>query len=110
MPYIKFSNRGRFTADTILAFEEPNVFPGALPLQNLLINTEFSRRIMIDKDGVNIFLRNSKSGGLFILRRFDSLPLFFLRGEGVCQAYTSSLNTTSSADALMLFIRPTHFI
>ena len=110
MPYIKFSNCGGFSTDTIFVFEEANVFPGTLTLQNLLINAELSRRIMIDKDGVNIFLGNSKSGGLLILRCFDSLPLFFLCREGSGQAYTISLIATSSADARMLFIRPTHFI
>ena len=59
---------------------------------------------------VNILLRNGKSGGIFILRLFNGLPLFFLAGERVGQAYTSSVSTISSADARMLFIRPTHFI
>ena len=58
---------------------------------------------------VNILLRNGKSGGFFILRFFNGLALFFLGGERVGQAYTSSVSTTSSADARILFIRPTHF-
>ena len=58
---------------------------------------------------VNILLRNGKGGGFLILRLFNGLPLFFLRGERVGQAYTSSVSTTSSADARRLFISPTHF-
>ena len=39
------------------------------------------------------------------------LRRFFLRGERIGQlAYTISASATSSAAALMLFIRPTHFI
>lgn len=65
----------------------------------------------MQKNGVNVLLGNSKSGGLFILRRLDRRFLFFLRGEGVGQsAYTTSAIAASSAAAWMLFIRPTHFI
>ncbi len=79
----------------------------------LLKNTEFSigYAAAMQEDSVNVLLGNSKSGGLFILRRLNSRFLFFLRGEGVGQlAYTISASTASSAAALMLFIRPTHFI
>ena len=79
----------------------------------LLKNTEFSigYAAAMQKNGVNVLLGNSKSGGLFILRRLDCSFLFFLRGEGVGQlAYTISASAASSAAALMLFIRPTHFI
>ena len=79
----------------------------------LLKNTELSTgyAAAMQEDSVNVLLGNSKSGGLFILRRLDSRFLFFLRGEGVGQlAYTISANATSSAAALMLSIRPTHFI
>lgn len=79
----------------------------------LLKNTEFSigYAAAMQEDSVNVLLGNSKSGGLFILRRLDSRFLVFLRGEGVGQlAYTISASAASSAAALMLFIRPTHFI
>ena len=79
----------------------------------LLKNTELSigYAAAMQEDSVNVLLGNSKSGGLFILRRLNSRFLFFLRGEGVGQlAYTISASTASSAAALMLFIRPTHFI
>lgn len=79
----------------------------------LLKNTELSigNAAAMQKNGVNVLLGNSKSGGLFILRRLDSRFLFFLYGERVAQlAYTISASAASSAAALMLFIRPTHFI
>ena len=79
----------------------------------LLKNTEFSigYAAAMQENGVNVLLGNSKSGGLFILRRLDSRFLFFLRGEGVGQlAYTISAIAASSAAAWMLFIMPTHFI
>ena len=79
----------------------------------LLKNTEFSigYAAAMQEDSVNVLLGNSKSGGLFILRRLDCRFLFFLRGEGVGQlAYTISASAASSAAAWMLFIRPTHFI
>ena len=79
----------------------------------LLKNTELSigYAAAMQEDSVNVLLGNSKSGGLFILRRLDSRFLFFLCGERVAQlAYTISASAASSAAALMLFIRPTHFI
>ena len=79
----------------------------------LLKNTELSigYTAAMQEDSVNVLLGDSKSGGLFILRRLDCSFLFFLRGEGVGQlAYTISASAASSAAALMLFIRPTHFI
>ena len=55
----------------------------------LLKNTEFSigYAAAMQENGVNVLLGNSKSGGLFILRRLDSRFLFFLGGKRV--AYTS---------------------
>ena len=55
----------------------------------LLKNTEFSigYAAAMQENGVNVLLRNSESGGLFILRRLDSRFLFFLGGKRV--AYTS---------------------
>ena len=79
----------------------------------LLKNAGFSigYTAAMQENSVNVLLGDSKSGGLFILRRLDSRFLFFLRGERVGQlAYTISVSAISSAAALMLFIRPTHFI
>ena len=79
----------------------------------LLKNTEFSigYAAAMQEDSINVLLGDSKSGGLFILRRLNCRFLFFLRRERVTQlAYTISASATSSAAALMLFIRPTHFI
>ena len=55
----------------------------------LLKNTEFSigYAAAMQENGVNVLLGNSKSGGLFILRRLDSRFLFFLGGKRI--AYTS---------------------
>lgn len=55
----------------------------------LLKNTEFSigYAVAMQENGVNVLLGNSKSGGLFILRRLDRRFLFFLGGKRV--AYTS---------------------
>ena len=55
----------------------------------LLKNTEFSigYAAAMQENGVNVLLGNSKSGGLFILRRLDSRFLIFLGGKRV--AYTS---------------------
>ena len=55
----------------------------------LLKNTEFSigYAVAMQENGVNVLLGNSKSGGLFILRRLDSRFLLFLGGKRV--AYTS---------------------
>ena len=55
----------------------------------LLKNTELSigYTAAMQKNGVNVLLGNSKSGGLFILRRLDSRFLLFLGGKRV--AYTS---------------------
>ena len=79
----------------------------------LLKNTKFpiGYAAAMQENSVNVLLGDSKSGGLFILRCLNCRFLFFLRGERVGQlAYTISASTTSSAAALMLFIRPTHFI
>ena len=54
------------------------------------------------RTGVKVVMAGFKPRGCFLR--------FFLAGERVGQAYTSSVSTTSSADARMLFIRPTHFI
>ena len=55
----------------------------------LLKNTELSigYAAAMQENGVNILLGDSKSGGLFILRRLDRRSLFFLGGKRV--AYTS---------------------
>lgn len=55
----------------------------------LLKNTEFSigYAAAMQENSVNVLLGNSKSGGLFILRRLDSRFLFFLGGKRI--AYTS---------------------
>ena len=71
----------RISADAVLAFEKIRVFIGAFLFQKLLINAEFSNCAVPYQNSVNIFLRNGKSGGPFILRFFDSLPLFFFRGK-----------------------------
>ena len=57
--------------------------------------------------GVKVMLADLKSRGAY--RSQVNRCLFFC-GEGSGQAYTISLIATSSADAWMLFIRPTHFI
>lgn len=68
---------------SILVFEKTGVFAIALLFQELLIDLEFARCVMPQEDSVNILLRNSKSGGFFILRRLNGLFLFFLGGERV---------------------------
>ncbi len=49
----------------------------------MLINAEFFCCTVPYQNGINILLRDSKSGGRFILRFFDGLLLFFLCGEGI---------------------------
>lgn len=51
----------------------------------LLKNTELSigYAAAMQEDSVNVLLGDSKSGGLFILRRLNCRFLFFLRGERV---------------------------
>ena len=61
--------------------------------------------------GVKVMVAEFQPCGAYRRPVDGSLPLFFLRREGGGQlAYTSSASATSSAAALMLFIRPTHFI
>ena len=112
MPNIQlFAPIDRKSADTILFFEESRVFIVPLFFQKLLINAELSLCSVPYQNSVNVLLGDSKSGGLFILRRLNCRFLFFFRGEGVTQlAYTISASAISSAAALILFIRPTHFI
>lgn len=51
----------------------------------LLKNTELSigYAAAMQEDSVNVLLGDSKSGGLFILRRLNCRFLFFFRGERV---------------------------
>ena len=55
----------------------------------LLKNTKFpiGYAAAMQENSVNVLLGDSKSGGLFILRRLDRRSLFFLGGKRV--AYTS---------------------
>ena len=55
----------------------------------LLKNTKFpiGYAAAMQENSVNVLLGDSKSGGLFILRRLDSRFLLFLGGKRV--AYTS---------------------
>ena len=84
MPSVQFSAAiNSLSADSVLIFEKAGIFLDTFPFQNLLIDVELSRCVMICKDGVNIFLGDSKSGGLLIPRFFDGLSLFFFGRKGV---------------------------
>ena len=71
------------TADAVLILQKSDIcFIGFL-LQVLLIDTVLSimDTAATSQNSVNIFLRNSKSGGRFSLRFCNQFLLFFLRGK-----------------------------
>ena len=85
MVLIKLSagNGGIRTADAVLILQKRDIcFMGFL-LQVLLIDTVFALMdtAATSQNSVNIFLRNSKSGGRFSLRFCNQFLLFFLRGK-----------------------------
>lgn len=71
------------TADTIFVFQKTDVVFGGILFEKLLMDTEFA---MVDaaapcQNGIDILLRNSKSGGLFFLRFCDNFLLLFNCGK-----------------------------
>ena len=85
MAFIEISaGNGRIrTADAVFVFQKSDVVFGGILFEKLLIDTEFA---MVDaaapcQNGVDILLRNSKSGGLFFLRFCDNFLLLFNCGE-----------------------------
>ena len=82
MVFIKLSagNSRIHTADAVLILQKRNIcFMGFL-LQVLLIDAVLSimDTAATSQNRVNIFLRNNKSGGRFILRFCNQFLLFFL--------------------------------
>ena len=92
MPNIQlFAPIDRKSADTILFFEESRVFIVPLFFQKLLINAELSLCSVPYQNSVNVLLGDSKSGGLFILRRLNCRFLFLMaREQGVTEELKAS--------------------
>lgn len=70
-------------ADAIFVFQKGDIVLGRILFEKLLIDAEFA---LMDaaapcQNGVDILLRNSKSGGLFFLRFCDDFLLLFNCGE-----------------------------
>ena len=70
--------------DTVFVFQEGDIVLRRILFEKLLIDTEFS---LVDaaapcQNGIDILLRNSKSGGLFFLRFCYDFLLLFNCGKG----------------------------
>ena len=70
-------------ADAVFVFQKGDVALGRLLFEKLLIDAEFA---LMDaaapcQNGVDVLLRNSKSGGLFFLRFCDDFLLLFSCGK-----------------------------
>ena len=85
MAFIEISaGNGRIrAADAIFVFQKGDVALGRLLFEKLFIDAEFA---LMDaaapcQNGVDVLLRNSKSGGFFFLRFCDDFLLLFNRGE-----------------------------
>ena len=79
--FVEISARnGRIgSTDAVFVFQKGDVSLGRLLFEKLLIDAEFA---LVDaaapcQNGVNVLLRNSKSGGLFFLRFCDVFLLLF---------------------------------
>ena len=86
MAFIEISaGNGRIRAtDAIFVFQKDDIVLGRILFEKLLIDTEFA---LMDaaapcQDGVDILLRNRKSGGFFFLRFCDDFLLLFNCGKG----------------------------
>ena len=70
-------------ADAVFVFQKGDIVLGRILFEKLLIDAEFA---LMDaaapcQNGVDILLRNRKSGGLFFLRFCDNFLLLFNCGE-----------------------------
>ena len=70
-------------ADAVFVFQKDDIVLGRILFEKLLIDAEFA---LMDaaapcQDGIDVLLRNSKSGGLFFLRFCDNFLLLFNCGE-----------------------------
>ena len=71
-------------ADAVFVFQKGNIVLGRILFEKLLIDAEFA---LMDatapcQNGVDVLLRNSKSGGFFFLRLCDVFLLLFNCGKG----------------------------
>ena len=86
MAFIEISaGNGRIgPADTVFVFQEGDIVLGRILFEKLLIDTEFSlvNAAAPCQNGIDVLLRNSKSGGLFFLRFCDIFLLLFNCGKG----------------------------
>ena len=85
MAFIEISARnGRIrAADAVFVFQKGDVALGRLLFEKLLIDAEFA---LMDaaapcQNGIDVLLRNRKSGGFFFLRLCDVFLLLFNCGE-----------------------------
>ena len=85
MSFIEISaGNGRIrAADAVFVFQKGDVALGRLLFEKLLIDAEFA---LMDaaapcQNGIDILLRNRKSGGFFVLRLCDVFLLLFNCGE-----------------------------
>ena len=78
------SGNGRIgSADAVFVFQEGDIVLGRILFEKLLIDAEFA---LMDaaascQNGVDVLLRNRKSGGFFFLRFCDDFLLLFNCGE-----------------------------
>ena len=93
MAFIEFTaigmGGGISAADTILILEHFDVVCCAFLFEILFIDTELALTdaAAACQNCINIFLRDSKSGGLFSLRFFNPVLLFFCRGEWLMRSF-----------------------
>lgn len=71
-------------ADAIFVFQKGDIVLGRILFEKLLIDAEFA---LVDaaapcQNGIDVLLRNSKSGGFFFLRLCDVFLLLFNCGKG----------------------------
>ena len=85
MAFIEISaGNGRIrTADAVFVFQKGDIVLGRILFEKLLIDAEFA---LMDaaapcQNGVDVLLRNRKSGGFFFLRFCDDFLLLFNCGE-----------------------------
>ena len=86
MAFIEISaGNGRIrAADAVFVFQKGDIVLGRILFEKLFIDAEFA---LMDaaapcQDGIDVLLRNSKSGGLFFLRLCDVFLLLFNCGKG----------------------------
>ena len=83
------TNSGISAADTVLILEHFDVVCGAFLFEVLFIDSELAvtDAAAACQNSINIFLRDSKSGGLIALRFFNPILLFFYRGERFMRSF-----------------------